>query len=66
MKLDKFLEKASNEPNVRGLVPRACTPEARPSNSIMDQDGREEKPWKIVAYSNAYIILTNLTHMEPS
>ena len=37
IKLDKFLENVPDEPHVRGLVPRACTPDARPSNSIMDQ-----------------------------
>ena len=37
MKLDKFLENVPDEPNVRGLVPGACTAEARLSNSIIDQ-----------------------------
>ena len=37
MKLDKFLEIVPDEPSVRGLVPRACTADARPSNSILDQ-----------------------------
>ena len=37
MKLDKFLENVPDEPYVRGLVPGACTAEARPSNSIIDQ-----------------------------
>ena len=32
MKLDKFLENVPDEPNVRGLVPGACTAEARPSD----------------------------------
>ena len=30
MKLDKFLKNVPDEPNVRGLVPGACTAEARP------------------------------------
>ena len=37
MKLDNFLEIGPGEPSVRGLVPRACTADARPSNSILDQ-----------------------------
>ena len=37
IKLDKFLENVPDEPNVRGLVPRAFTPDDRPSNSILDQ-----------------------------
>ena len=36
-KLDTFLEKVPDEPSMRGLVPAACTADARPSNSIMDQ-----------------------------
>ena len=36
-KLDAFLENLPDEPNVPGLVPGACTSEARPSNSILDQ-----------------------------
>ena len=39
-KLDKYLEKVPDEPSMRGLVPRACTSEARPSNSILDQSRR--------------------------
>ena len=37
MKLDKFLENVPDEPNVRGLVHGACTADAKPSNSILDQ-----------------------------
>ena len=37
IKLDKFRENVPNDPHVRVLVPRACTPDARPSNSIMEQ-----------------------------
>ena len=36
-KLDTFLEKVPDEPSMRGLVPAACTADARPSNSILDQ-----------------------------
>ena len=39
-KLDKYLEKVPDEPSMRGLVPRAYTIEARPSNSILDQSRR--------------------------
>ena len=37
MKLDAFLERLPDDPNVRGLVPGACNIESRPSNSILDQ-----------------------------
>ena len=40
MKLDNFLEKLPDEPSVSGLIPVACTSEARPSNSILDQVNR--------------------------
>ena len=40
MKLDHFLEKLPDEPSVSGLIPVACTSEARPSNSILDQVNR--------------------------
>ena len=36
-KLDTFLEKVPDEPSMRGLIPAACTSDARPSNSILDQ-----------------------------
>ena len=37
-KLDKFLEKIPDQPNVDGLTPTACNPfNAAPSNSIVDQ-----------------------------
>ena len=37
-KLDKFLEKITDQPNVDGLTPAACNPyNAAPSNSIDDQ-----------------------------
>ena len=39
-KLDKYLQKIPDEPNVRGLTPGGCTAEARPSNSILDQRRR--------------------------
>ena len=39
-KLDKYLEKVPDEPKMRGLVPRACTSDARPSNSMLDQSRR--------------------------
>ena len=38
MKLDKFLQKIPDEPNVDGLTPAACNQwTAAPSNSIIDQ-----------------------------
>ena len=37
LKLDKFLEKVPDEPNVKGLTPGGMTAEARASNSILDQ-----------------------------
>ena len=46
-KLDQFLEKIPDEPNVEGLVPTACNQfNASPSNSIIDQVRRltERRP----------------------
>ena len=43
MKLDKFLENVPDKPNVRSLVPEACTAEPRPSNSFMGQVKRVQK-----------------------
>ena len=36
-KLDTLFEKLPYEPNIPGLLLGACTSEARPSNSILDQ-----------------------------
>ena len=38
--LDQYLERVPDEPSMRGLTPGACTAEARPSNSILDQGKR--------------------------
>ena len=40
MALDQYLERLPDEPSMRGLTPGACTAEARPSNSILDQGRR--------------------------
>ena len=37
MKLDKYLERVPDEPNVSGLTPGGSTTDDRPSNSILDQ-----------------------------
>ena len=47
MKLDKFLETMPDEPRMDGLTPGACTDEAAPSNSLLDQTkrvARERRP----------------------
>ena len=38
--LDNYLAKVPDEPSVSGLTPGGCTPEARASNSILDQAKR--------------------------
>ena len=52
MKLDKFLESVPDEPNVRGLVPGACTAEAIQLNPGPSKEGPQEKSLKIVKYLN--------------
>lgn len=36
-RLDKYLERVPDEPSVAGLTPGACTPDGRPSNSLLHQ-----------------------------
>ena len=40
MALDSYLAKVPDEPSVSGLTPGGCTPEARASNSLLDQAKR--------------------------
>ena len=40
MALDSYLTKVPDEPSVSGLTPGGCTPEARASNSLLDQAKR--------------------------